>query len=101
MEQMDAKVVAAAFAKRLASQKIDPKAIESLASQVSKLGSKPIGIDICQYGICIDYWVPRKSLGELMNRLEQNLSLGGIKVFPKGIIDPDAFLVTVEHVLER
>lgn len=101
MNQIDTKVLAAAFAKRLAAHKFSSEAVETLASQVSKAGTKPIDIDICQYGICVDYLVPRKSLGELINRLEQDFSLGGVRIFPKGIIDPDAFLVKVEHAFER
>lgn len=100
-DEMDVREVAAAFSKRLAAHKVSDEAVELLAKQVVVAGSRPIDIDICQYGICIDYWVPRKGLGELLNRFERDPTLGGIKVFPKGIINPDAFLVTVEHHLAR
>jgi hypothetical protein len=101
MANMDPKTVAAALSKRLAAHRVSDKAVQLLAKQVVHAKAKPIGIDICQFGICLDYWVPRNSLGELINRLEGDATLGGIKVFPKGIIDPDAFLVTVEHIVER
>lgn len=100
-EVLDARVVAAAFSKKLAAHKVSDEMVQLLAKQVVAAGSKPIDINICQYGICIDYWVPRKALGELLNRFEHDDTLGGIRVFPKGIINPDAFLVTVEHHVAR
>ena len=100
-DQIDVREVAAAFSKRLAAHKVNDETVELLAKQVVAAGSKPIDINICQYGICIDYWIPRKGLGELLNRFEHDATLGGIKVFPKGIINPDAFLVTVEHHVAR
>ena len=100
-EKFEVRSVAAAFSRRLAAHSIKDDVVEMLAKRVVEFGSKPVDIDICQWGICIDYWVPRKSLGELLNRLEGDLTLGGIKVFPKGILNPDAFLVTVEHHVKR
>ena len=95
------RALASAFSKRLAAHKVSDETVNQLATTVSGMRAQPIDIDICQYGICLDYWVNRKSLGEFVNQLEGDNTLGGIRVFPKGIINPDAFLVSVEHVLER
>lgn len=100
-KSIDAKKVAKAFSKRLASHEVSDQAVESLAKQVVNANTRPIGIDICQFGICIDYRTPRSSLGELINRLERDRTIGGIRIFPEGIIDPDDFRVAVDYILER
>ncbi|HLT36920.1 MAG TPA: hypothetical protein VK034_11565 [Enhygromyxa sp.] len=100
-EKIDVRTVASAFSRRLAAHSVKDDVVEMLAKRVAAIGAKPIDIDVCQYGVCIDYWIPRKNLGELLNRMEVDYTLGGIKVFPKGILNPDAFLVSVEHHVRR
>jgi hypothetical protein len=100
-QQLDVKKVAAAFAERLATQKLSDKAVAALAERVVEAKAKPIGIDISQFGIVIDYRTPRNGLAELIQRLEQDRILAGIKIFPEGIIDPDAFRISVEYEVQR
>ena len=100
-EQADHKAVARAFAKRLAAHRISDTTVESLAKQETDSRLRPVGIDICQFGICLDYRTPRRSLSELMTQLEKDETIGGIQIFPEGIIEPDDFRIRVDHILER
>ena len=100
-QPLDVKKVAGAFAERLAAHKVSDKAVSALAERVVQASAKSIGIDICQFGICIDYRTPRNGLAELIQRLEKDHRLSGIKIFPEGIIDPDEFRITVEYEMQR
>jgi hypothetical protein len=99
-QQLDVKKVAAAFAERLATQKLSDKAIASLAERVVEANAKPIGVEFNHSGVVIDYRTPRNGLAELIQRLEQDRRLAGIKIFPEGIIDPDAFRISVEYAVQ-
>lgn len=95
------KALAGALAKRLASRKVSDEAVAALSHDIAAVGRFPIDVDICMYGICIDYMVDRKDMVKLIDRLHTNPRLGGIKIFPKGILDPDKFLVQVEQAFSR
>lgn len=92
---------AKALSQRLAGREVDDEAINSLADEMLRTDQNPIDVDICQYGICIDYFVDRGEIGSLLERLSFDERLGGIKIFPKGIIDPTSFLVQVERAMPR
>ena len=96
---MDKKQLATALTKRLASRKISDAAVGELADDIFATGHAPIDIDVCQNGVCVDYFVDRTQVGELVDKLEVSRNLRGIRLFPKGIIDPDRFLVQVERGL--
>lgn len=91
--------LAAALSKRLASRKIGDPEIKALTRDLTSVGRFPINVDICMYGICIDYYVDRSDVVGLIEKLHTDPQLGGIKIFPKGIIDPTKFLVHVERAL--
>lgn len=98
---MSSKQIAAGLARRLATQDVSDATVEKLAVRVESVGFPAIDVDICQFGICVDYWVEREGLADLIGRIWDDRDLGRIRVFPKGIIDPDRFLVTVEHAIPR
>lgn len=89
--------LAKALTLRLAGRDVSDKMVKDLASRLISVDRQPIGVDICQFGICIDYRTPRKSLGELINRLERDLTIRGVEIFPEGIINPDAFRIRVGY----
>ena len=97
----DVKEVAKIFSKHLASAEVNDKAVLALAEEVVTVDSAPIALDICQYGICVDYRIPRRGLGELINRFEDLRNVGKIEIFPEGIINPDYFRVRAEHIGKR
>ena len=75
MGEIDARALVSAFSKRLAARDVSDESVQALANQVAQAGARPIDIDICQFGICLDYWVPRKSLGELRSELVRLASI--------------------------
>jgi hypothetical protein len=93
--------LAAALSKRLASRKVGDDVVQSLTKDLAAVGQVPIDVDICMYGICIDYFVDRGEVVSLIERLYKHPGLGGIKIFPKGILDPTKFLVQVERAVGR
>lgn len=98
---MEKKQVAAALAERLANHRVPDRVVDSLAAEISVARHAPIGVDVCMYGICLDYFVDRPKLKDLLEELRIDHSLGGVRIFPKGIINPDKFLVQVERAVDR
>ncbi|MBL4686614.1 MAG: hypothetical protein JKY37_18605, partial [Nannocystaceae bacterium] len=74
-------------------------AVKDLVRDIAIIGQIPIKVDICMFGICLDYYVDREELVGLIDKLHMQPELGGIKIFPKGIIDPTKFLVQVERAV--
>lgn len=66
----DVKDVRTALAKALAGHQVDDQVIERAAIQLAKLPKKIRGLDICQYGICLDLFLDgedwRVSVRELL-----------------------------------
>ena len=54
---MDKKELAAAITRKLASRKVSDSVIAEPTDELFAAGSRPIDIDVCQFGICIDYYV--------------------------------------------
>ena len=96
---METTELASALARRLASHQIDDDQMRSLADAIGDAGHLPNDLDICTLGICVDYFVRPDEMTRLFERLQWRR--GPIRVFPKGIIAPDGFLVRVEHELSR
>ena len=97
----DTEKLAGALAKRLASHEVSNDAIAKLVREIGPIGKFPIDIGICTLGICVDYYIDRGELTDLFEKLGRNAALGPVRVFPKGIILPEGFLVQVEHTLDR
>ena len=98
---MESKALAAALARRLASHKVGDEVIADLVRELESIDRAPIDVDVCTLGICVDYFIDRREVGNLFERLRESSNLGPIRVFPKGIIQADGFLVQVEHTLDR
>jgi hypothetical protein len=90
---------AKALSQRLAGRDISDQAVQTLAEDVSKIEFNAIGVDICTIGFCVDYLIDHDEIVPLIDQLRGSDKLGGIRIFPKGIIDPDQFLVRVETAL--
>jgi len=96
---MERKELANALSRRLAATSIDDKQMDTIVAELSRVGFDPKDVDICTVGICVDYFVDRKDLVGLLERLGENPLGGPIRLFPKGIINPDLFVVQVDHKL--
>jgi hypothetical protein len=98
---MESKALAAALARRLAAHRVDDQVIAGLVRELEAVEQPPIDVDVCTLGICVDYFIDRGEVGKLFEKLRDSANLGPIRVFPKGILQPDGFLVQVEHSLNR
>ena len=80
------------LSRKLATHKISDERVNELAKGVFLEGAKHVRLDICAYGICIDYLIDKP-------RIEAVLKLEGlrrIEVFPYGIPVPDIFRTHLE-----
>lgn len=99
----DNKLVSKALARAVASRKIPNAQVEIAANRLAECKYPIRGIDICVYGICLDYFIDDR---EWWNVLPDLVDVGGgrvgrIEVFPYGIIDPDLFHVRISHDIEE
>jgi len=99
----DAHAVRLALAKAVANRKVSDDAISSVAKRLAASKYKIRGIDVCIYGICIDYifdndqW--HQALPELV-RIEKGRARG-IDILIWGIPWPEIFRVRVGHEFEE
>ncbi|MCT4609724.1 MAG: hypothetical protein N4A70_11015 [Pelagimonas sp.] len=87
--------------RQLASANLPKKSLEKLAKVASRSKHKPIGMDICKYGICLDLLVDG-GLDQFDLKDVAELEVGRIRdieIFPWGIIRPDLLRVRVSQEL--
>lgn len=99
----DAGELRMALARAVASRKVSDAAITAVAERLAKAKLPIRGIDICAYGICIDYFFTDERWAKILPDLV-NMKGGrahSITVFPWGIPRPDLFRVRVEHQFEE
>jgi hypothetical protein len=94
--------VRAALARAVAERKIPDDVIDLAAKQIATAQHPIRGLDICAYGICIDYFLDGKDWWRILPELVQIEGgyLRGIEVFPWGIPFPDIFRVRVTQSLD-
>ncbi len=99
----DVKLVSKALARAVASRKVENRAVNELAERISRASYQIRGVDICTYGICLDYFIDNKNWWEVIPELVEvgGGRVGRIEVFPYGIIDPDLFHVRIEQDFEE
>jgi hypothetical protein len=97
------KAMRLALARAVANRKVPNQVVAKVAKKlsVSKLDIR--GIDICVYGICLDYIIDRKDWWEAMPDIMaiRGTRIRDIHVFPWGIPVPDVFHVQVEHEISE
>lgn len=97
------KEVRIALARAVASRQVPDKAINAVAKRLIATKLPIRRIDICTYGICIDYFFTDDRWATAVKDL---VKVGGadirqITVFPWGIPFPDIFRVRVEQQFEE
>ncbi|HLO18174.1 MAG TPA: hypothetical protein VK206_25305 [Anaerolineales bacterium] len=94
--------VRAALARAVAERKISDDVIDMAAKQIATANEPIRGLDICAYGICIDYFLEGREWWHILPKLIEIEGgyLRGIEVFPWGIPVPDIFRVRVTHSLD-
>lgn len=94
--------VRAALARAVAEHKIADDVIDVAAKQIATAKHPIRGLDICAYGICIDYFLDGKDWWRTLPELiaVEGGRLRGIEIFPWGIINPDILHVRVTQNLD-
>jgi hypothetical protein len=98
----DAREVRAALARAVATRGVSDKAIDGAAKRLASIKYPIRRIDICAYGICLDYVFDRVDWGILDDLVEvEDAIVRGVEVFPLGIPVPDLLHVRVTHELNE
>lgn len=102
MATNDVKHVRAALARCVAERKIPDDAIGVVAEQLAAAKHQIRGVDICVYGICLDYFIDGnewwRTLPELLE-IDGGI-VKGIEIFPWGIPYPDILQVRVSQRMD-
>jgi hypothetical protein len=92
-----------ALARAVAGRKIPDEAISAVAKKLYASKNKIRGIDVCPYGICIDYFFDTdqwfKALPDLVRGKDARVY--GLEVFPWGIPWPEIFRVRVQQEFDE
>jgi len=98
----DLKNVRVALARALAERKIADDVIDMVAKQIATAKHPIRGIDVCTYGICIDFFIDGKDWWHTLPELieVEGGGLKGIEIFPWGIVNPDLLHVRVTQSLD-
>jgi predicted kinase len=88
-----------ALARAVATRKVPDDVVASVASKLAHSKLDIRGIDICVYGICLDYVFDGNKWREKLEEIAKvpDARVRGIEVFPWGIPFPDIFRVRVQH----
>jgi hypothetical protein len=93
-----------ATARAVAAHEVPDDVLESVGQQLAKLPTADLirGIDICTYGICIDYFVEPDRWRELLEGVvEGGPRIRHIDWFPWGIIQDDLIQMRVEYQFDE
>ena len=92
-----------ALARAIAERKVDVNAIEAVAKRIAAVKQQIRGIDVCERGICIDFFIDgddwQKALPGLIDI--RGGRFRGIEIFPWGIINPDILHIRVTQEFEE
>ncbi|MBX3063573.1 MAG: hypothetical protein KF726_11390 [Anaerolineae bacterium] len=93
----DENVVYKALARAVAQREIPDHLIQATAKRLATAGEQIRRLDICAYGICVDYFISADKWWQTLPKLLEVGGVGRIEIFPWGIPFPDLFHVHVEH----
>jgi hypothetical protein len=98
----DPKSVRMALARALANHTISDDVIDIAADQIASIQHPIRGLDVCAYGICIDFFLEDQEWWRILPELidVKGGRLTGIEIFPWGIINPDLLHVRVTQSLD-
>ncbi len=71
-----------------------------MAAKLNKYEYKIRGINPCIYGICLDFFVEKPEINELLGKALEVGRIRELTVFPWGIPWPDLFHVRIEQQFE-
>ena len=82
------KAVRYALATAVAGRKVSDAKINRVAEQIAEANFQISAIDICVYGICIDYFMKPNAFSLERLRVNEGI-MRKLEVFPYGIIAPE------------
>ena len=98
---MDKERLYQSLTRTLASKPLSETQLTELVSKIEASKHPVVGVDVCTYGICLDFAVPENledfSLADIID-----VGIGpirNIEIFPEGIILPDRLNVRVTQKL--
>ncbi len=98
----DEKAIYQVLAHSIAQQRVDDEVVRKVANALAKVDIPLRRIDVCTYGICLDYLIDHEKWWEVLPELVEvgKGRVGRVEVFPLGIPFPDIFHVRIEHDLD-
>lgn len=98
----DQKQVQVALARAVAARRVPDASIAQAAEVIAQIKPEIRKIDICIYGICLDYWLTMDDLRRDIQDIVavDRARIGDVRIFKYGIIDPDLFHVQAELDIE-
>lgn len=98
----DTKKVRMALARALANHSISDEAINIAADQIASIQHPIRGLDVCAYGLCIDFFLDGEEWWRILPELirVKGGRLMSIEIFPWGIFDPDFIHIRVGQNLD-
>lgn len=93
------KTIRTALAQAVVQRDVPDDVVDSLSASLAKLKvSEGIRrLDVCTYGICVDYFVGPDRWREMITDLLNERRVRRIETFPWGILDPDLIQIKVEY----
>lgn len=90
------------LARAVAGRRVGNDVIDRIAEQLTRGEHKARRIDVCEHGICIDYFIEGKDWQPALQDLAkiEGGRLAYLEVFPYGIIEPDMFHIKVAHDMD-
>ncbi len=97
------KDISVALARAVASRKVPAEIVSKISAKLSESTVPIRGIDICAYGICIDYIVDRRDWWDVIPSITTltGSRMRSLRLFPWGIPVDDIFHIRVEHEFEE
>jgi hypothetical protein len=94
--------VRSALARAVAEYRVADDIIDTMAKQLAATKHQIRSIDVCMYGICLDYFIDGEDWWRTIPELieVEEAQMRGIEVFPWGIPFPDIFRVRVTQSLD-
>ena len=101
---ISSQALAKGLARQLSNSNIASEVVDSIAAVFDSRDEliAPIAADVCTIGICTDHILDgRDDLVKFIEEIGEMRGIGGVRIFPRGIINPERFVVQIDHIANR